>query len=786
MDDETLAKFGALGLSEQKAKETIKNANVTKNLLMAVEGLNLGQLGEGVGMLLYQLASKIKPQVVDQIPFLVPYILAKKLDTAMRVDMALEYLLSVGHKKDAISGPELEKYCGVGIVVTPEEIERAIEVVVSMNREQILQQRYRYNVGKIMQEVRGDLKWADGKAVKSEIDVQMFDLLGPKTEADLAPPPKVDKKAVAAAAAVASGQSKPAATAAKKEMKLEDLDGMQEDGAGSIEELMRTKVHFHKPGENYKTDGYVVTPNTEKLLRDHLKATGGRVRTRFPPEPNGILHIGHAKAININFGYAAAHNGTCNLRYDDTNPEKEEEKFFVAIKDMVEWLGYKPDAITYSSDNFQQLFDWAVVLISKGLAYVCHQTSDEMKGFNPVPSPWRDRPIAESLALFQDMKRGKIDEGKATLRMKITLEEGKMDPVAYRIKFIPHHRTDKWCIYPTYDYTHCLCDSLENITHSLCTKEFQSRRSSYYWLCNALDIYCPVQWEYGRLNVSYTVVSKRKIAKLISEKIVADWDDPRLFTLTALRRRGFPADAINNFCAEMGVTGAQATVDPAMLEASVRDVLNGRAPRTFAVLEPLKVTIVNYPHPGAIKQVVPDFPSYPEAGIHEIDFDRVIYIEHSDFKEVPEKGYRRLTPDQAVGLRYANVVIKLKEAKKDANGNVTELICESEPVETAAKPKAFIHYVANPTEVEVRLYEPLFHHKNPEDPNEVPNGFISDCNLDSKKVIRSYVDGYLKDVKAFDNFQFERIGYFSVDPDTTPDRLVFNRTVSLKEDVGKN
>lgn len=289
-----------------------------------------------------------------------------------------------------------------------------------------------------------------------------------------------------------------------------------------------------------------------------LYAVFSQVRTRFPPEPNGILHIGHAKAININFGYAKAHNGITFLRYDDTNPEKEEEKFFTGILDMVTWLGYKPYQITHSSDNFQQLYEWAVLLIQKNLAYVCHQKLDEIRGFNPPPSPYRDRPVAESLALFEDMKNGKFEEGEATLRMKTTLEEGKQDPVAYRIKYVAHHRTgDTWCIYPTYDYTHCLCDSIEDITHSLCTKEFQSRRSSYYWLCNALDIYCPVQWEYGRLNVSYTVVSKRKIAKLIETGVVSDWDDPRLFTLTALRRRGFPAEAINNFCARMGVTGAQ-------------------------------------------------------------------------------------------------------------------------------------------------------------------------------------------------------------------------------------
>lgn len=625
-----------------------------------------------------------------------------------------------------------------------------------------------------MQDVRTELKWADGKAIKNELDVQIFDLLGPKTDEDLKPVSKADKKK----------SEKPTP---KEESKKTVVDAESKDGAKTIAELMKTKVHFHAPGQNHKTDGYVVTENTERLLKEHLIATGAKVHTRFPPEPNGILHIGHAKAININFGYAAAHEGVCFLRYDDTNPEKEEEKFFIAIKDMVEWLGYKPYKITHSSDNFQQLYEWAVVLIKKGLAYVCHQTSDEMKGFNPKPSPWRERPIEESLLLFEDMKNGKIDEGLATLRMKITLEEGKMDPVAYRIKFVSHHRTgDTWCIYPTYDYTHCLCDSLENITHSLCTKEFQSRRSSYYWLCNALDIYCPVQWEYGRLNMNYTVVSKRKIGKLITEKIVNDWDDPRLFTLTALRRRGFPSEAINNFCAQMGVTGAQVSVDPSMLDASVRDVLNVTAPRRLVVLEPLKVTITNFPSDKPLEVEVPNFPQNPEKGNHKVVFDKVIYIEKSDFLESADKSFHRLTTEQSVGLRHAGFVIKVTKVVKDSSGQVIELICTCDKSDAVPKPKGFIQWVSQPVEIEVRLYDLLFKHKNPEDINEVPGGFISDCNKDSLTVLKSYADKVFQDVKVYDKFQFERIGFFSVDTDSRKGHIVFNRTVGLKEDAGKS
>jgi len=546
---------------------------------------------------------------------------------------------------------------------------------------------------------------------------------------------------------------------------------------------MKNKVHFHKPGENYTTDGYVSTSTTRDRLREHLARTGGQVRTRFPPEPNGILHIGHAKAININFGYAAAHGGVTMLRYDDTNPEKEEERFFTGILDMVTWLGYTPHKVTHSSDNFQQLYDWAMVLVEKDLAYVCHQQVEEIRGFNPPPSPWRNRPVQESLQLFEDMKNGKFDEGQATLRLKVTLEEGKQDPVAYRIKYVPHHRSgDTWCIYPTYDYTHCLCDSIEDITHSLCTKEFQARRSSYYWLCNALDIYCPVQWEYGRLNVHYTVVSKRKIAKLIDTGVVQDWDDPRLFTLTALRRRGFPAEAINNFCARMGVTGAQVTVDPAMLEAVVRDNLNSTARRSMVVTQPLKVTVVGGLARKDIK--VPDFPNEPEKGEHNVTLESTFYIESGDFRETMESGYRRLCPGQAVGLRYAGLVVELVDIVKK-NGEVVEIKVKTTSIEQAPKPKAFIHWVAAPVPVTVRMYGRLFKHKTPEDPAVVPGGFLEDIAENTLEEREALADKHLVGSKLYEKFQFERIGFFCVDRDSTQGKLVFNLTVGLKEDAGK-
>uniref|UniRef100_A0A8B9L5G7 Glutamine--tRNA ligase n=1 Tax=Astyanax mexicanus TaxID=7994 RepID=A0A8B9L5G7_ASTMX len=751
---DSVALFTSIGLSEQKAKETLKNEALSSALKDAVvqaqKLLGSTNIDKGTGTLLYSMASRLRD--TRRLAFLTEHIAKRKITTDLQLSAALDYVKS--HPQDPMDQKAFETACGVGVVVTPEQIEDAVELIIRKHKQQLLAERYRFNMGILMGEARAALKWADGKMVKNEVDMQVLHHLGPKTEADLEKKPKV--------------------------WVLIHLYCL------NVYMLNKSFV-FIFPGENYKTEGYVVTPNTMNLLKQHLEITGGQVRTRFPPEPNGILHIGHAKAINFNFGYAKANNGICFLRYDDTNPEKEEEKYFTAIKDMVEWLGYTPYAITHASDNFQCLYELAVELIRRGHAYICHQRGEELKGHNAPPSPWRDRPIEESLVLFERMKNGMFAEGEATLRMKMVMEDGKMDPVAYRIKYTPHHRSgDAWCIYPTYDYTHCLCDSIEHITHSLCTKEFQARRSSYFWLCNALDVYCPVQWEYGRLNLTYTVVSKRKIIKLVETGTVRDWDDPRLFTLTALRRRGFPPQAINNFCARVGVTVAQTTMEPHLLEACVREVLNDTAPRIMAVLEPLKVTITNLPANAQTEVRIPDFPADETKGSHVVPFSKTIYIEQSDFREVMEKGYKRLTPDQSVGLRHAGYIISVQRVIKDGSGKVVELEVTCASSDSAEKPKAFIHWVSQPLKCEVRLYERLFLHKNPEDSAEVPGGFLSDINPNSLQVVESaLVDRSVSKAKVFDKFQFERVGYFSVDPDSTADKMVFNRTVTLKEDPGK-
>ena len=775
--ESTMEELVNIGLSEQKAKETLKNKSLVEQLKsLIVEAKKYGPLDKASGNLLYHIGTRLKKQISQHTPTLVKYVVERKIASEVQLNAAMEYFL---HKpQNDVDLKSFEEASGVGVTVTSEDIERAVSAVIQDVKDQLIEKRYHFNTGLLLGAVRKSLKWADMKEVKAEIDMQVLDLLGPKTEADLKKPAKVKNK------------SEDKKTEAPKS-KVEDITSegiVGPDGElKSFIELAGAALKFHKPGENYKTEGYVITDKTMDLMKDHLKQYGSQVRTRFPPEPNGILHIGHAKAINFNFGYAKAHDGITFLRYDDTNPEKEEEKFFIGIQEMVEWLGYQPYKITHSSDYFQELYELAVEMIRRGHAYVCHQKVNEIKGHNPPPSPWRERPIKQSLMLFEDMKKGKISEGEATLRMKTTLEDGKQDPVAYRIKFTAHHRSgDAWCIYPTYDYTHCLCDAIEHITHSLCTKEFQARRSSYYWLCNILDVYCPVQWEYGRLNLNYTVVSKRKIGKLITEGIVRDWDDPRLYTLTALRRRGIPPEAINVFCGKVGVTMSQTVLEPSMLDACVRDVLNVSAPRAMAVLDPLKVTITNFPndHCGYVK--VPNFPADESKGVHEVPFQKTLFIERTDFREKAEKGYKRLTPGQTVGLRHAGYVISVDSVVKDSSGMPIELKVTCEKTEQADKPKAFIHWVSAPVLCEVRLYERLFKHRNPEDPSEVPGGFVSDCSRDSLTVIpEAYTDISVKDAKTYDRFQFERNGFFSVDPDSTAEKLVFNRTVTLKEDPGK-
>ena len=688
----------------------------------------------------------------------------QKLKTKTQLDEAFAFLQKGGKVSDA----EFEAAAGVGVVVTAEQITAEVAAVVKGDEQQLTERRYRFPKGMLQGKVLSKLKFADNTAVSEALDAAILALLGPKTEED---------------------NKKPEKKKAKKDKKPKAAGGAPEDAYAKLASKPLTSKKFHAVGENYTTDGYHVNDRTMFHMEQHKKAVGGRIHTRFPPEPNGILHIGHAKAINFNFSYAANNGGNTYLRYDDTNPEKEEKQFFDKIKEMVEWLGFKPFKVTHASDNFDKLHALAIKLIKKDLAYVCHQTLDEMRGENKPHSPYRNRPMAESLALFDDMKNGKIDEGKATLRVKHVMSDGKKDFVAYRVKFCEHHMSgDKWCIYPTYDFTHCLCDSIENITHSLCTKEFQGRRDSYYWLCNAVDVYCPVQWEYGRLNVTYTITSKRKIGEIIAQGHARSWDDPRLYTLTALRRRGFPPQAIKDFCKLVGVTENETTTEPAMLEYCVREVLNRTAKRAMAVKNPLKVEITNFPA-GVTSAEVDDIPESVQktcgvtnTGKHTVDVCEVVYIDHDDFREQADKDYKRLAVNQPVGLKYLGYLLTVTDVVKE-NGAITSLKATAKKLDEKPKGLGWIHWVSSaspstpPRSAEVRWYKRLF-------PDAVPRKDAEGRYIVNNPSLVVYenamVDNAVAGAKAGDPFQFEREGYFTVDPDTTQDKLVFNLTVELK------
>ncbi|KAI3386008.1 hypothetical protein SNEBB_009328 [Seison nebaliae] len=784
----TEKKLNRLHLTNSKISETVKNKNLTKILLELIEIFERefsrhldddGKIEKVKSNLLYQLGSRLKKQFHQFLSFLTRYIGEGKLSTELQLTEAINYLMRENVENvEKIDVSSFEKVCGVGVIVTADEIDDVVTEVIEFHKKELLEERYRFNTNRLMTEIRNRLKWANGRIIKGELDVKLHLLLGGKTDDDLKMNNKKKVKKVEKTTIFQTDKKMEIKN--ENRLTLKDLDE-ENSWRNFIESGEATR--FHKTGENYKTDGYVITDMTMKLLKEHLERTKGQVRTRFPPEPNGILHVGHAKAININFAFAKVNNGITFLRYDDTNPEKEEERFFHGILDAVNWLGYTPYKVTHASDYFPRLYECAIELIKRDLAYVCHQKSDEIKGHNPPSSPWRERPIKESLELFEGMKKGKMEEGEATLRMKHTLEDGKQDPVCYRVKYSPHHRTgNEWCIYPTYDFTHCLCDSFEDITHSLCTKEFQARRSSYYWLCNALDLYCPVQWEYGRLNLNYSVVSKRKIQKLIEENIVNDWDDPRLFTLAALKRRGVPSIAINRFVQLSGITMSQTVIDPIKLDACIRDVLNLTASRAMCVIEPLKVKLLNQENARTIQ--VPLFPDDMEnPKKNEILFEKnYIFIERADFQMNPtDKSYKRLSPKQPVGLRYGNILMKVVKVKEKEKGEIEEIHCEIEPLTSDNKPKGFIHWVSQSTarNCEIHMYERLFKHAQPE---KEEGGFVNDCEKDSHRIFHNVkINEAVTSLKERATYQFERNGYFAIDKESKNDKIIFNHIVSLKE-----
>ncbi|ORX60669.1 glutaminyl-tRNA synthetase [Hesseltinella vesiculosa] len=795
--DELIPVFVKIGLSEQKAKETAKNKKLAPMLATVIDDAQVGDgCDKDIGILLYHLASTITKDAAPHRAYLVNKITNGDLKSNDQITAGIKFVDDL----PSIDEKAFDEATGVGVVVTAEQVKDLVTGFINDNKDNISANRYK-TLGPNLAAVRKleALRWADGGVIKKELDDQYLALLGPRDERDVP-----QKK--------------------KKEPKAAKKEAVQVEAARPVDPMRMfyegELARLHKPGGNKQ-----IKP---ELMDEHLKTTGGKVMTRFPPEPNGYLHIGHAKAINVNFGYAKAHNGVTYLRYDDTNPEAEEEKYFTSIIDTVRWLGFEPWKVTYSSDYFQQLYELALQLIRKGLAYTCQCTGEEIHahrggddGGARTACVHRDRPVEETLDQFEKMKQGRYKEGEVTLRMKMDLENGNpqfWDLIAYRVLYTPHHRTGSdWCIYPTYDYTHCLVDSFENITHSLCTTEFIQSRESYYWLVDALEVYKPVQWEYGRLNVTGTIMSKRKILKMVTNKLVNDWDDPRLFTLVGIRRRGVPPEAINNFVLELGVTTNKTVINTTRFDAKVREHLDNTAPRLMTVLEPLKVVLKNLADDFVEDIVVPNKPRDAAMGEHTVPFTKVLYIDRADFREQDSKDYYRMAPGKSVGLLHVKHPVRCVDIEKDSQGNVVTVICEYENDVAFKKPKTYIHWIADcpargsPVKLdEVRVYEPLFKHENPE---KAEGGYLNDLNELSLSVVK----GGLATVGIYDQvadwvnktggkdkesmrWQFVRTGYFCLDKDTDLDldlvkkgnvkealrHIVVNRTVTLKEDAGKS
>ncbi|KAF6264766.1 tRNA synthetases class I, catalytic domain-containing protein [Scenedesmus sp. NREL 46B-D3] len=760
-------------------RSALKNTKFTQALVDVIKEAGVTEgCPKAKGNLLYTTASKHPANALVHRPMLLEYILAEKIKTTTQLDGAFEYLKRVGG--EPADAAAFDEAAGVGVVVTGEQSALL----------------YHFNTNLLLAPVTKALRWADGAAVRAELAAQVEALLGPKTEADLAPPEKKKKPKADKPKAAPKAEEKAAAAAAAAEP--------EEGAAGTADDPY---AFMPKPEDNNQvhttvnfSDGSVMRiANSPAVLARHLAATGGKVVTRFPPEPNGYLHIGHAKAMFVDFGMAAQYGGVCYLRYDDTNPEAEKQEYIDHIQEIVSWMGWSPWRVTYASQYFAQLHAYAIQLIKAGKAFVCHQSKAEIEESRDkgTPSPWRERSVEENLRLFGDMRRGLYREGEATLRMKMDHKNenpNMWDSVAYRIKYVQHPMAgDEWCIYPSYDFTHCLCDSIEDITHSLCTLEFESRRASYYWLLDVLDTYKPVVWEYSRLNITNTVLSKRKLNRLVTEEHVHGWDDPRLLTLAGLRRRGVAPESVNAFCREIGITRNANVIPYHKLEHHVRLHLDAHSPRTLAVLRPLKVVLTNVPEQHSSTVQGATLPGRPESSSYDLPFSRVVYIEATDFRLQDSKDYYGLAPGKSAMLRYA-YPITVTGYSAAADGSITEVQAEADLGFVAGggkkPPKGVLNWVAQPApgrdpeRAEVRLYDVLF---KSEAPDALGDAWLDDISAASLEVVQgAMVNPHLAaSAKAFDRFQFERLGYFCVDPDSKPGQLVFNRTVTLKDSFKK-
>mmetsp|Transcript_10692 Transcript_10692/g.20804 ORF Transcript_10692/g.20804 Transcript_10692/m.20804 type:complete len:765 (-) Transcript_10692:32-2326(-) len=735
-------------LPDNKIEETLRNKQLTQALYLVA---SRAQSAEGftpnaaTGKLLYVAAAKIPEELLELRNTVVDHVLSGKLATAQQVDAAVDHV-----KKNKVYNPQaFEADCGIGVIVTEAEVKVAIDAALSQENPSAWTKGLD---NKLIGKVKASLKWADASLVKGLVLEKLEAQFGSIVEVEEVKKEKPKKEKVAPVAA--------ATEEAPKRDKLSTCIGRELRSA----------------------------QNSEELLQKHLAFTGGKVFTRFPPEPNGYLHLGHAKAMRFSFTMASESGGHCYLRFDDTNPDKENQEYIDMIKENVAWLGYTPFKVTAASDYFQDMHDLANELIRRGKAYVDKQASAAIKlqRKDKLDSPFRDTSVEQNLKEFDLMTKGFYAEGEACLRMKIDMQHNNpcmRDPVAYRVKFSPHpHSGDAWCVYPTYDFEHCIVDSIENITHSLCTLEFEIRRDSYYWLLEALDLYRASVWEFGRLNISHTVMSKRRLQQLVFKNKVSGWDDPRLPTLMGARRRGYTAEAINDFVDSVGVarTGNENMISIKHLEHCVRKNLDEIAPRTMAVLDPLELEIRGFENVQEL--TVPDFPKNPERGSHTVKLTSTLFVERSDFRVQDSKDYFGLAPGKVVGLKYVPFKVRCADVVKKPDGTIIKVICDK--VEDDTKVKGYLHWIsaAEATEVTVRLYDTLLKDEKPSHEN-----FFEDLNPNSLiEVNHALVNSaLLSSARPGDKFQFERVGFFVVDLDATPERFVFNRTVTLTEAKSK-
>ncbi|KAF7132516.1 hypothetical protein RHSIM_Rhsim09G0106300 [Rhododendron simsii] len=793
--------FLKIGLDERTAKNTVANNKVTANLIAVIHEASVTDgCARPIGNLLYTVATKFPANALVHRPTLLEYIVSSKIKTPAQLEAAFSFFATTGSETFKVN--DFDEACGVGVEVSEEDIKHAVNEIFEEHKNAILEQRYRTNVGELFGHVRKMQPWADPKIVKQLIDANLYGLLGERTAAD-------DEKLVK--------------KKKEKPVKIEEPVAVVDTPPKPSEEELNPFLIFPSPEENYKVHTEVFFSdrsvlrccNSRETLEKHLKATGGKVFTRFPPEPNGYLHIGHAKAMFVDFGLAKERGGCCYLRYDDTNPEAEKKEYIDHIEEIVRWMGWEPFKITYTSDYFQDLYELAVELIRRGHAYVDHQTPEEIKEYREkkMNSPWRDRPIAESLKLFDEMKRGMIEEGKATLRMKQDMQSDNFnmyDLIAYRIKAIYSSSACRGQVvylsklrlfslhcgfsreYYTFEVIVLACELMGQSIH-LCTLEFETRRASYYWLLDALGLYQPYVWEYSRLNVTNTMMSKRKLNRLVTQHWVDGWDDPRLMTLAGLRRRGVTPKSMNDFVRGIGITRSDCSVIRLdRLEYHIREELNKIAPRTMVVLHPLKVVITNL-EAGSLMDL--DAKKWPDAQLedassfYKVPFSNIVYIDHSDFRMQDSKDYYGLAPGKSVLLRYAFPIKCIDVILGDDKETILEVRAEYDPSKRT-KPKGVLHWVAEPSpgvdplKVEVRLFDKLFLSENP---GELGDDWLSDLNPESKVVIPgAYAVSSLKNAAVGDRFQFERLGYFVVDKDSTPEKLVFNRTVTLRDSYSKS